>query len=279
MKLPVAIVVLTLLTQSSKVTPRDLLSDPRPLSNAEIAEVLVASQQAMAGKTFRLSFNGPGQGRGTEILMGRNGMPRRIRSAGAIVGGVVGGLVPGAAEPDRVSATWRLDYVTLTDYTGRPARHCNGTPDQGDLVVEYRLESSSVSWNVTARRREARDFGGLGLAPLFQMLQGAGSFTSGELGEIDRHSARALISAWTPTTRSSQEPPALIGDPTPNVRGEPVQSVLDEAVQRLWIDTRTLLPVRWRVSERGRTGVDLGFNYAPIDLRLPKGVHARDCVQ
>lgn len=270
------LIVVALLTQPAKMSPRDLLDSSRPLTSIEIAAVLVASQRAIEGKTFRLLFDGRGQG--PEILMGRNGMPRRIRSAGSITGGVVGGVAPGSTEPDRVATTWRLDYITITDYTGRPAHHCNGSADEGDLVVEYRLESSSVSWKVTARRRDVRDFGGLGLAQLFEMLRGAGSISSGELKQIGPHAARALVSAWTPPAQSSGEPPALIGDPTPNVRGEPVQSVPEEAVQRLWIDIRTLLPVRWVVAQGGRTGFESSFNYTAIDLRLPKGATTPDCI-
>ena len=270
------LIVVALLTQPAKMSPRDLLDSSRPLASTEIAAVLVASQRAIEGKTFRLLFNGRGQG--PEVLMGRNGMPRRIRSAGSITGGVVGGVAPGSAEPDGAATTWSLDYITIIDYTDRPARHCNGLVDEGDLVVEYRLESSSVSWKATARRRDARDFGGLGLAPLFEMLRGAGSISSGELKQIGLLAARALVSTGTPPAHSSGEPPALIGDPIPNVRGEPVQSVPEEAVQRLWIDIRTLLPVRWVVSEGGRTGFNLSFNYTPIDLRLPKGVTTPDCI-
>jgi len=277
MKLAAAIVVtLTLLTQPSKVTPRDLLSDPRPLSNTEIAGVLAASQRAMAGKTFRLSYNGRGQG--TEILMGRNGIPRRIRSAGSILGGVVGGVAPGSTEPSRTMTTWRLDYITITDYTGRPARHCNGSADQGDLVVDYRLESSSVSWKVTPRRRDARDFGGPGLAPLFELLQGAGSITSSELKLGAGRLARALVAPWMPLRRSVETEVMQMGDPTPNLRGDPLPGEAMQSLQSLWIDSRTLLPVRWDVSERGGRVSVFDFDYSPLDVRLPPSVRQPDCL-
>jgi hypothetical protein len=210
--------------------------------------------------------------------MGRNGRPRRVHWAGGIIGGTVGGLSSGSSESSRlVTVPWRIDTISITDYTGRRARGCNSATGEGELVVEYRFDSSNPVWTTKARWRHPRDFGGVGIVPIFEMLQGLGIITSGELKQIGRHSARALVSAWTPPARSSAEPPALIGDPIPNVRGEPVP-ISDEGTQNLWIDTRTLLPVRWDVSERGqRFGFD--FNYSTTDVRLPKDVRPRECVQ
>jgi hypothetical protein len=266
-------VVSVLLTQQSSLDPRDLLSNPRPLTNTEIAVILTATQRAMTGKTFRLATFGGRQG--PEILMGRAGAPKRIRWAGAILGGTVGGVASDSSAPSRTATTWRLDYITITDYTGRPARHCNGLADQGDLVVEYRLESSSVHWKITARRWGARDFGGLGLRPVFRMLQGAGTLTSGEVKRVGGRLARALVAPWTSPARGEQET-MLIGDPIPTLRGDPLPH---EAVQSLWIDTRTRLPWRWEVSEQGLFRFGYEFSYSSIDLRLPRGVASPDCIQ
>jgi len=110
-------------------------------------------------------------------------------------------------------------------------------------------------------------------------LQGVGNITSGELKQIEGRSARALVSAWTSPAHATGDPPVLIGDPIPNARGEPVQPAPQKAVQTLWIDIRNLLPVRWEVSDGGRTGFEFNFNDTSIDLRVPQGVRPRDCVQ
>ncbi len=271
--LPVLLVAM-LLSQPSQISPRDLLRRARPLSSAEIAVVLGVSQRAIAGKTFRL-VSGRG-GTGTDVLMGGKGVPRRIRASGSIIGGAVGGVVSGSNESSRpAGTTWRRDYITITDYTGRTVRDCTWARKAGELVVEYEFDYSNPVWKAKTRWRRPRDFGHVGIAPVFEMLQDIGTITSGELEQIGGHSARAFVSARTPLARSSIEPPVLIGDPIPNV---PFESTPDEAVQTLWIDTRTLLPVHWEVSERGyRSGYD--FNFRSLDLRLPKGVKPRDCVQ
>lgn len=270
------LVAVTLFMQPSRVAPRDLLRSSRALTNAEIAVVLGASQRAIAGKTFRLASIRGGQG--PDILMGRNGSPRRVRWAGSIIGGTVGGVVSGSGESSRsATTTWQRVTISITDYTGRTARDCTSAVEAGELVVEYEFDNANPVWKAKTRWRHRRDFGPIGIAPVFEMLQGVGIITSGELNQIGRHSARALVSTWTPPARPSPEPPVVTGDPIPNVRGEPVP-IPDEGTQNLWIDTRTLLPVRWDVSEHGsRFGFD--FNYSSADVRLPKGVRPRDCVR
>lgn len=66
----------------------------------------------------------------------------------------------------------------------------------------------------------------------------------------------------------------LTVDPIPNVVGEPMPNA---AVQTLWIDTKSLLPLRWR-----RLTVTVvyahDFTYRPINLRVPGGIRAPDCI-
>lgn len=278
MKILAAILAfMTFPVQSPKMSPRDLLGSARPLTNADIAIVLAASQRAIAGKTFRLAS---GIGQGPEILMGTAGKPRRVRVAGAIIGGTVGGLVPGSGETRPPSpTTLRRDFIIITDYTGQRARQCNGSAEDGELVVEYKLMPPSTAWTITGRRRDGRDFGGIGIMPLFGMLQGSVVLGSGKLAEVAGRPSRALTAAWIPPTVRSEDPPVLIGDPIPNMRGQPVVLPPNESVQRLWIDSRSLLPLRWEVSDHGIRSFRFDFNYTSIDLRLPKGVHPRDCVQ
>jgi len=261
-----------LMTQASHVSLHDLLSDVRPLTGPEIAAVLEASQRAIAGKTFRLAPAGLAEG--PQILMGRSGMPRRIRWSGTIIGGVV----PGSAETrPPTAATWRSDDVTITDYIGRGGRRCNGSADD-DIVVQYRLESPSTVWRINTRLRDARDFGGLGIAPIFKMLQGGMTLASDELKSIDGRRARALTSAWIPPGRS-EDSPVLTGDPIPNMRGEPVPPVDSETVQSLWIDTKSLRPLRWEVSKGGLPLFGFDFKYSSFKILLPPAVHPPDCLR
>jgi len=63
-----------------------------------------------------------------------------------------------------------------------------------------------------------------------------------------------------------------VGDPPPNESGR-------EATQRLWIDTASLLPVRWEVSEGGTLTNHLDFEFESIDLRPPAGLVAPECIR
>lgn len=264
------LVMVALLTQARNPSPRELVDLTRPLTDAEVATVLNASREALAAKTFQLSY--VGRGGGPDVLMGPAGQPKMIRWI--LEGGIVGGVVFADGSSSRpVETHWRR--VTLTDYTGRPARHCNGSTEEGELVVEYAQDGSTDRWTATARRRGALDFGGPGVAPLFEMLQGGGPVTSGERRRIGGRWARGFISPWTPPAQSSAEPPLRIGDPVPNVVGEPIP---DDAFQSLWIDTESLLPLRWEASNRGSRAYWYDFRYRAIDLRAPRGIDAPECL-
>src|SRR5262249_27309622 len=80
-----------LFAQAINVSPRERIKAARPLTAAEVAAVIRATQRAMVGKTFRLSAR-PGGAR-SEFLMGPNGRLRIFRGAGGIEGGFVGGSV------------------------------------------------------------------------------------------------------------------------------------------------------------------------------------------
>ena len=275
MKIAAALAVSLLMTQPLPLSPRELLSDVRPLTGVEIAAVLHASQRAIAGETFRLAPGGLAEG--PQVLMGREGVPRRIRWAGTIISGVVGGVASGSGETrPPIRTTSRVDYVTITDYTGRTAPDCAGSVNQGDLVVEYKLESPGTVWQTNTRLRDARDFGGPGIAPIFKMLKGAVTLASGELKDFGRRPARALTAVWRAPARS-EESRLLIGDPIPNMRGEPVLSGADESLQSLWIDTKSLRPLRWEVSKGGLRLFGFDFKYSSFKIPLPSGVHPPDC--
>ena len=273
--LALIVVVFSLFTQAETRSPRGLLSVVRPLTDPEIQTILAASRKALAAKTFRLAAVGGSQG--PQVLMGRDGQPKMVRWAGEIIGGTVGGVRPGDSASSRPPDTrWRGEFIEIIDYTGRPARRCGESAQQGELVVEYRRDRPGSQWMARARRRDVRDFGGIGIAPIFTMLQGTGSIASGERRRIRGRLARAFISPWTPPPSRSSEPPLLTGDPIPNVVGQPAPN---EAVQSLWIDTESLLPLRWETSKRGLFLHGYDFRYAPIVLRPPAGVDSPECIR
>jgi hypothetical protein len=266
------IVTSVLVGQAMDPSARDLLRAARGLSSAEIATVLAAARNALSEKTFRLRSGRPGQP--VDVLMGRDGLPKLIRVSGALEGGSVGGVVPGfgmSGEPTRPYR--RQEFVNITHYTGGQARGCDGTPAPGLLVVEYKLDVTTQRWTTVARQGQAGDFGGPEV-PIFEMLQGAGPITSGERRRIGDRWARAFNLPWTSLTFST--PPLVTGDPIPNVAGVPAP---DETVQSLWIDTETLLPLRWEVSNVGLITFGFDFSYASIDLRPPPGVDAPECIR
>jgi hypothetical protein len=270
-----------LLAQTPNPSPPELLNIARPLTTTEIATVLDASRQALTAKTFRLSIAPRGQG--PEVLMGPAGRPKIIRTTYRIVGGVVGGIVGGVVSGTPGGATrsaetrWQEDFTNIVDYTGRPARRCDGSAEHGEMVIEYVHRSTTHAWTATARTRSARDVGGPRIARMFEMLLDAAPLTSGVRRQIGDRWARALVSSWTPPRPDARsEAPLLTGDPMPNVAGDPMP---DDATQSLWIDTASLLPLRWEVSERGRLTYGIDITHESIDLRPPAGVDAPECIR
>jgi hypothetical protein len=238
------------------------------LTALEVAIVLDATRQALAGKTLRLSSTGTAGG--PEVLMGPDGQPKVRRFHGTVIAGFVGGITADGS-PSAPSRTWREDITTITDYTGRPARDCNGSGVHGELVIEYELRSSTHAWTVHARRRDARDRVGIGSA--VEMLRGGAAVTSRQRSQLDEPRRREFVAAWTPPNFSADVP--RIGDPTPNVVGV---APPNEFIQSLWIDTESLLPRRWEASKGGDVTDGFDVIYEVIDLRPPAGVAAPECI-
>jgi hypothetical protein len=251
---------------SPPLSPRELLDAPRPLTSPEIASVLLASRDALAGKTLRLSF---GPAPGPEVLMGSAGQPARIRWSS----GLVGGFVSASGQ----SRQWTENITKIVDYTDRPARHCDGSAAAaGELVIEYTHrrttpEQQPAGWTVTARRRAEREVGTPGLIPVFEMLRGVGSLTSNDRQPIGDRWARGFVAQFVSLmdhrTKGSRQ--LLIGDPLPNVVGERPPGEEPMPIQTLWIDTESLLPLRWEVTDHGRHLQHYDFIFEPLDLRLP----------
>jgi len=264
--------------QDVSPSARALLKAERTLTAPEIAEVLRAAQQAIAGKSFRLSVV-PG-GAGSEFLMGSGGRLRMFRMSGGIEGGIVGGVAPCASPPcpaavPPVRTEWH-DYVTTVfEFTGRPARWCNGVAEPGELVIEYKHYQSTDSWRTVARAKTPPGLGP-GYTPVFDILRGATPLISGERRSIGNRPARAFFAPWTPPDdRGLVE---VTGDPLPNVP-KIVSRLPRDETQTLWIDTESLLPLRWEATRLGTNDYGFFFTYEPIDLQAPRGIRAPDCVQ
>ena len=271
-------VVLMAVAQARDPSPQQLVNAPRALSRAEIVTVLERSQDALTGKTLKLVWIGIGRtGDGPDIKMGPRGGPQIVRWAGVIPGGMVGGVVGTDRKSVPMRAThWRRPYTRIIHFTGRPAVRCGGSATEQELVVEYRRRLPSNGWHATARARVVGELGGGGIAPAFEMLQGRRSVGSGEHSRINGRSARAFVSSWTPPPSSSADPPVRIGDPIPNVAGEPI---LEEGLQKLWIDVQSLLPLRWEASIEDASPHGFDFVYGVGAPSPPSDVVAPDCIR
>jgi hypothetical protein len=265
--LPVAYVTATspaVRSQALNPPARDILNSDRPLQPAEIAVVLAATRAAVSGKTFRLSYvpNGPGP----EVLMGANGWPRFVRATSGYDYSAGAAGADGNGNRTQSQQSGHVDVVTFTEYTGRSARKCDGTALDAELVIEYEHKSTDDRWTVRARTRTHLEFA----APVFDMLSGITPVESGNRRSFDGRMGRALVAPWT------LPPGALSSAPLPaGVR------------QSIWIDTVSMLPLRWSISmpaspERGLPAIPdygLSFTYdSSLDLRPPDAILSTDCV-
>jgi hypothetical protein len=253
-------------SQTLNPPARDVLNSPRPLLPAEVAIVLAAVREAVSGKTCRLSYapNGPGP----EVLMGPNGRPRFVRATSGYdaTGGSFAdgnGVGRGLAQSQQ---SGHVDVLTFTEYTGRPARKCDGAALNGELVIEYEHRGSDDRWTVKARTRNSVEFAG----PLFDMLAGVTPAESGDRRSLGDRVGRALVAPWKAAPGVQQYAPPPVG-----------------VSQSLWIDTDSLLPLRWSISVpampgRGTPAIPeygLSFTYdSSLDLRPPDDIVSPDCV-
>lgn len=158
----------------------------------------------------------------------------------------------------------QADVVTFLHYTRTPARMCGGTSEPGELVLEY--ENAGRGWSVKSRSRRASEINGAA----FDMLAGAHPVTAGPAQRIGDRPARPLIAPY-------KLPEGAIGGPPPGT------------MMSLWLDTDTLLPVRWSLTipASRELGIPAGlpefgvvFTYREgIDLHPPTEVPAPDCIR
>ena len=208
-------------------SPRDLLHLQRPLTVAELSRVVSGIRQALAGKTLRLVDQ-----RGElEILMGGDGRPHMVRYKGR------GERVTSVTSETGTMRVFNVPdvIVSVFEYSRIPARRCSGGPEPSGMVIEYLMNLTTKARHVRARELGPRD---AGMARPLEMLKATETLTSGENRLVGKRRARALASPM-PTSGDV----VLTGDPAPN----PAEFV---PIQSLWIDTDSLLPLRWEVFQR-----------------------------
>src|SRR5262245_15844710 len=237
--------------QTLNPPPRVVVAQSRRLIQAEITQVLAAARGAIAGRTFRLSYRPDGPG--PEVLMAPNGWPRFVRT--------VSGYTSWSGTVGNDSVATRRDYHAdvreVTEFTSRPARKCDGSAVDGELVIEYRNESSR-GWTAKARTRSTMEFA----ASIFAILAGTTRVEDGALKPLGDRPARAFVAPWTPPAGSQPG-----GPPSPNL------------TQTLWIDVETLMPLRWEVGAADAPGYGVSFTYEMLDIRAPDGVVAPQCIE
>lgn len=184
----------------------------------DISDVLQASRESIAYKTFTFSSSPDGD-EGPDVLMGPDGRPVFVRTTGRSI--APRWPIPPRREP-------RLDVVTVINYTRHAPQHCDGTPAPGELVVEYD-EDPGDRWTVTARQANPASEP---FAPIFAALAGEVSLADAGRAIVARRQARGLRATASPPERADRETRVE----TPG------------AVQTLWIDERSFLPLRWSVS-------------------------------
>jgi hypothetical protein len=232
--------------QATSARIQERLANPASLSADEITDVLDAVRAAAAQKTFWVSSSFAGTP-SLELRMGSDGRPLLIE--------VLSGIdTSGPGQPAR-----HVTVDVLTAYLRQPAFYCDGSPASGELVAEY--ENVGDGWTVSMRDSAE---GSEELAPVFAALGGGMGFADVGAATIAGRVARGLRAPWDPR--------------------EPRRLISPDAVQTLWIDEQSLLPLRWSVTmtvPRGAAPVEYGFFLVPddtIDVRPPAGVQPASCI-
>jgi hypothetical protein len=229
--------------QTINPSSRTVIRDPRALQQPEIAQVLMASREALANRTLHMAY--VASGLGPDVVMESDGRPAWMRLTSGV------GYLP------------HIDIVTVLHYTRTAARSCSGNPLEGELVIEYEQRTPPGAWSVKARTRSGIEVGG----PIFDMLSGATAVTSGGFRSVDGgRRARTFTAPWT-------TPPGAVGGPV-----GASQSLLIDVESLLPLRWSITLPATRDDPALPEYG--LSFTYdAAVDVRAPDGISAPDCVR
>jgi hypothetical protein len=251
---PSIALMIAVAAQSFALAPRQIATLARPLQLVEIDAVLGASREAIANKTFTLSY--VGRDDGLQILMREDGWPRIVRGEGGLEGGIVGGTAAGGV----TSTGWRDYFVHLVEYTGAVARRCGGATVPGELVITYQHRRSTNTWSAHAGTRGQG--GGVPVFdPVFGILSGKVAVVSETTAVTDGRTVRGFTA------------PFAAAPNTYGLDGAPAQPT-----QTLWIDVDSMLPLRWEVTDRSKITDTQVLDYKPLDLGRPTGVEPPQCI-
>ena len=199
--------------------------------------------------------------------MGANGRPRFMRSTSGYdyQSGSVG--VSGNGNRTQSQPSGHVDVITFTEYTGRSAQRCDGTALDAELVVEYEHKSTGDRWTVKVRTRTLLEVA----ATVFDMLAGTTPVESGDRRSFDDRVGRGLVAPWT-------LPPGV-------QPGGPLPAGISQSI---WIDTVSMLPLRWSISrpaipEQNIPAIpDYGMLFvyhSSLVLQPPDAVLSTECVR
>ncbi|HEY1305447.1 MAG TPA: hypothetical protein VGF24_17950 [Vicinamibacterales bacterium] len=165
-------------------------------------------------------------------------------------------IVPDERGRLRYYRTTYEDLEVIEDHTNLAAVTCDGRRLGGTLYIEYGRQGSG-KWDVSAYPENDWH----SMYRYFDIFDEP--LESGGFSNIDEHLSRALVG---PTENDRKIDPDF-GAP-PNVK------------HVLWLDVRTLLPVRWEMVVDGEpTEIALQFVHDPsLALRPPKGVKTPTCI-
>jgi hypothetical protein len=258
---------------------RRFVNQARPLTSEETVRVLAAVRTAIAGKHGRLisAADEAAARRGTEFAIGANGRLQFLRWSGGVQGGMV--------TSDGTRTTWTREVTTISHLTGRPALGCDGALRTGQLIIDYRNDGGG--WAATARSRLYPN----SPTPLDDFLAGDLRVESGELQLIGGRSARELVAPWTAPATSEAvadaRGPEYRSDDGGRTWTKTPPANVPQLIESVWIDTESLLPVRWAVMfaadpahgvpARPHTVFSIRYDNAS-DLRPPSGATPPDCV-
>ena len=146
--------------------------------------------------------------------------------------------------------------------------------------MEY--QDTGRGWSVWSRNLDIIE----PLGPIFATLTGEVALTDAGHGTVDGRPARDLRAPWKPLDIQIEE--RLSGGGISERRTMPGGPIPADAAQHLWIDERTLLPLRWAITmtpppaaAAPAAPLDYGMFFVldpSIELRPPDGVPAPACV-
>jgi hypothetical protein len=254
------------IAQSTTSAARTIIVAGRTLTPPEIVTVLTAVRREVSGKIARLAYGRTGPG--PLVRMGSDGRPTLMRAESGYDYGRGSTSSVGDGATVQTQESGHVDVVMVTHYRREPAKKCDGTELGAELVIEYEHKSTDNRWTASARARNDHEL----LLPIFNMLSGETTMESGAIARIDNRTTRAFTAPWTLPSGARAADPALQA----------------RARQSLWIDTTTLLPVRWSIAVPADPGrgipaipdYGMSFNYdVTDDVRPPDGIAAPVCVR